>query len=281
MSSQGALYIVATPIGNLEDITLRALRVLEQVDWIAAEDTRHTRKLLTHYGLKTKCLSYREQNHSVALKKILGLLDEGRQLALVSDAGMPGISDPGRALVAEAVQSGFRVIPIPGPCAAVCALAASGLSTERFLFMGFLPRKIGELKRCLHELVNEPGTLVFYESPMRIGKTLEIMSEVFGSARRAVLTRELTKIHEEFRAATLGELTEAGRGPIKGEVTLLVEGNRAKRLHIGSEIKSLMNVLRAGRSLPPGQIAGMLASITGLERNTLYRILIESSDDVN
>lgn len=275
----GLLYIVATPIGNLDDITLRAIRILKGVDWIAAEDTRHTRKLLTHHGIQAKWLSYREQNHQVAAKRLLDLLNEGSCVALVSDAGMPGISDPGGKLVQTAVQDGIRVVPIPGPCAAVAALAAAGLATDRFLFKGFLPRKPGELKAALKELASEPGTLVFYESPKRVGKTLASMVEIFGPERKAVLARELTKLYETFHRATLGELADSYIQGAKGEVTLLVEGGEKNKIRLGGDMKVVIEALRRGQSLPPGEIARTIAGMTGLDRNTVYRMVMECSGE--
>lgn len=220
----GTLYIVATPIGNLEDITLRALRILKEVDLIACEDTRHTRKLLSHFQISTSLTSYFEHNKIVKGERLLSDLTEGKNIALVSDAGTPGISDPGYNLVKAAVERGIPVVPIPGPSAAVTALAASGLPTDRFLFIGFLPQKEGKKRRLLESLKEEPGTLIFYESPFRLKKTLSLMTEVMGN-RPVALAHELTKIHESFHRGRLGEeFMSSLPAIIKGEWVVLVEG---------------------------------------------------------
>lgn len=220
----GTLYIVATPLGNLEDITLRALRVLKEADLIACEDTRHTRKLLTHYGVATPTTSYFEHNKFTKGDWLIHRLEDGKNVALVSDAGTPGVSDPGYNLVAAAVERGIAVVPIPGPSAAVSALCASGLPTDRFLFVGFLPQKDGKKKRVLESLSQQPSTLIFYESPFRVKKTLRLMKVAFGD-RRCVLAHELTKVHEGFLRGTIGEILEKEERIVeKGEWILLVEG---------------------------------------------------------
>lgn len=219
----GTLYIVATPIGNLEDITLRAIRILKEVDVIACEDTRHTSKLLHHFEIQTTCTSYFEHNKLTKGDFLIRQLLEGKNIALVSDAGTPAISDPGYNLVRDAIEKGISVIPIPGPSAAIAALACSGLPTDQFLFAGFLPQKEGKKKKFLESLKSEEGTLIFYESPFRVRKTLKLMVEVFGD-RHAVLAHELTKIHESFLRGLLSEL--AGREFVeKGEWVILVGGS--------------------------------------------------------
>ncbi|MDO8461562.1 MAG: 16S rRNA (cytidine(1402)-2'-O)-methyltransferase [Deltaproteobacteria bacterium] len=222
----GILYIVATPIGNLEDITLRALRILKEVDLIACEDTRHTLKLLNHFEIKKPLVSYFEHNQVRRTPQIVAELGKGRNVALVSDAGTPAISDPGFPLVREAIAQGVTVVPIPGPSAVIAALSAAGLPTDSFQFIGFLPPKSGRRHNLLESFKEEEATLVIYESPHRILKTLEEASQVFGQ-RPAVLARELTKIYEEFMRGTLWELLERVRqSPPKGEMVLLIAGKR-------------------------------------------------------
>lgn len=221
----GTLYIVATPIGNLEDITHRAVRILKEADLIACEDTRHTRKLLSHFGIETPTTSYYEHNKFSKGDVLLRALDEGKNVALVSDAGTPGISDPGYNLVAAAVEKGIAVVPIPGPSAAVAALCASGLPTDRFLFVGFLPQKDGKKRRVLESVARQPSTLIFYESPFRVTKTLHLMKEVFGGDRRCVLAHELTKVYEGFFRGTIDDILARDSELIaKGEWIVLIEG---------------------------------------------------------
>jgi 16S rRNA (cytidine1402-2'-O)-methyltransferase len=221
----GCLYLVATPIGHLEDITLRALRVLKEADIIACEDTRQTRKLLTHYGIRKRLVSYHEHNEITRAAELVLELEQGAQVALVSDAGMPLISDPGHHLLAMCRRHHVPVVPIPGPTAVVAALAASGLPTDSFLFRGFLPAKAGERRRALVELAalgRQAGTLVFYEAPHRLLDTLADMAAILGN-RQAVVAREVTKIHEEFLGGSLEEiLVHFDRHPPRGEITLLV-----------------------------------------------------------
>ncbi|MBI1908827.1 MAG: 16S rRNA (cytidine(1402)-2'-O)-methyltransferase [Deltaproteobacteria bacterium] len=222
----GTLYIVATPIGNLEDITFRAVRILKEVDLVACEDTRHTVKLLNHLQIKKQLWSYFEHNEMTRIPQILGEIEKGKSVALVSDAGTPGISDPGFPLIREAVARGIRIVSIPGPSAVIASLSASGLPTDSFLFVGFLPQKAGRRKTLLESLKDEEATLVFYESPYRIVKTLEEALSIF-SERPACLARELSKIHEEFVRGTVRELCSAVReDPPKGEMVLLIAGKR-------------------------------------------------------
>jgi 16S rRNA (cytidine1402-2'-O)-methyltransferase len=219
----GTLYLVATPIGNLEDITLRALRVLKEADLIACEDTRQTRKLLDHYGIDKPAVSYHEHNEAERAKELAGRLMAGSNIALVSDAGMPLVSDPGYRLVQEAIAAGAKVEPVPGPSALLAALAASGLPTDAFHFGGFLPPKTGQRRRILEALGREEATLIFYEAPHRILETLEAVEEALGP-RRVVVARELTKVHEEFLRGTAAEVRAvlAERATVKGEITLLI-----------------------------------------------------------
>ncbi len=224
------LYLVATPIGNLEDITLRALRVLKSASCIACEDTRQTQKLLNHFGIQTPTTSYHEHNEAEKASELTQELNQGARIAVVSDAGLPGISDPGMVLVRAAIDAGIPVYPIPGANAALSALVASGLSTESFLYTGFLPAKSGARKAKLEQLSKlvaegETLTLIFYEAPHRILETLEDVARVWGPECRVVVAREVTKLHEEFLRGAASEVREelAGRERVRGEFTLLVE----------------------------------------------------------
>lgn len=219
------LYVVATPIGNLEDITLRAIRILSAVDLIAAEDTRHTARLLAHHRIGTPMISCHEHNEHRRAAELIAKIRTGAAVALVSDAGTPSVSDPGYRLVRMAIEQGVAVFPIPGVSAAITALCASGLPTDAFLFQGFAPKKKGRRLDLLKRLENEPRTLVFYDSPRRVATLVAEVHAVMGD-RQAVLARELTKLHEEFIRGTLSEITAAlaNRPPLKGECTLLVNG---------------------------------------------------------
>lgn len=223
-AQQGVLYIVATPIGNLEDITLRALRVLKEVDTIAAEDTRHTQKLLARHDLHTPLTSYHDFNKETKAAVLLARLREGASIALVCDAGTPTISDPGYFLINRCIEAGVTVAPIPGPSAVMGALSASGLPTDRFHFEGFLPKPAGRLAKRLAALRHHPETIVLFESPHRLLKTLTAVHGAWGN-RPAVIARELTKLHEEFLRGTLQDLiAELTRRPRRGEVTVLIGG---------------------------------------------------------
>jgi 16S rRNA (cytidine1402-2'-O)-methyltransferase len=218
----GCLYLVATPIGNLEDITMRAIRILKEADLIACEDTRQTQKLLSHYGIRKEMVSYHEHNELTRSPELVIELEQGAQIALVSDAGTPGISDPGHRLVTLCLRHHIPVVPIPGPSALVAALAASGLPTEEFLFVGFLPARAGARRKALEALKTESRTLIFYEAPHRVVETLADASEILG-ARPAVIAREVTKIHEEFLRGPLADLLESARKRApRGEITLLI-----------------------------------------------------------
>src|SRR2546427_1490594 len=224
-SLEPGLYLVATPIGNLEDITLRAIRVLKQADVIACEDTRQTQKLLNHYGIATRTISYHEHNEASRAAELICELEKGRRIAVVSDAGMPGISDPGFRLVSLAIERGLPVVPIPGPVAFIAALVASGLPNDLFSFRGFLPAKSGARRQELEKILRSKEIQVFYEAPHRIRETLADVVEVFGPDRPVVVARELTKIHEEFLRGSAQEvaLTLDTRGEIKGEITLVID----------------------------------------------------------
>ena len=227
---KGTLYIVSTPIGNLEDITLRALRILKEVDLIAAEDTRHTLLLLRHFGIQKPLTSYFEGNELKKREWILSRLNQGDRIALVSDAGTPGISDPGFRLIRIAIENQVPIIPVPGPSAAITALSVSGLPTDAFLFKGFLPHKSKKRRDLLKELENARETIIFYESPHRISETLRDILEILGD-REIVLTRELTKIHEEILRGRVNEVqTKIVERQLKGEITLVVEGKTRKKV---------------------------------------------------
>src|ERR1700752_2037996 len=224
MPHGACLYVVATPIGNLEDITFRAVRVLKEVDLIACEDTRQTRKLLEHYDIQTRTVSYHEHNEMTRAAELIVNLEQGGRLALVSDAGMPSISDPGHRLITLAIRHHVPVIPIPGASAFVAALVASGLPTDSFKFNGFLPAKRGERRTLLEGIATSPRTQVFYEAPHRVLESLEDIVEVLGPDRHVVIAREVTKVHEEFLRGRAVEILETlkSRGEVKGEITLLI-----------------------------------------------------------
>ncbi|MFH1077129.1 MAG: 16S rRNA (cytidine(1402)-2'-O)-methyltransferase [Pseudomonadota bacterium] len=222
----GTLFVVATPIGNLEDITLRGLRILNEVGLIAAEDTRHTRNLLTRYAIKTPLISCHEHNIEKVTPKLISRLDKGISIALTSDAGTPLVSDPGYYLVRSAIDAGITVVPVPGACAAIAALSVSGLPLDSFLFLGFLPRKKARKSELLRSLKEDPRTFILYESPVRFISSLKEIVEVIGD-RKAIVARELTKCHEEILRGKISELLAIlkDRGVVKGECTLVVEGN--------------------------------------------------------
>ena len=240
---KGTLYIVSTPIGNLEDITLRALRVLKEVDVIAAEDTRHSSKLLSHFGIAKPLISYWGEKEKVKSEDVLERLRVGQSVALISDAGTPGISDPGGVLIEKAVEEGISVVPVPGPSALIAALSISGLPMKEFSFVGFLPPKKGQRQKYLRELSLEKRTLVFYEAPHRVLETIEDMAEILVD-RRAALVKEITKIHEEVLRGNLGEILELlSERTIMGEYVVIVEGRREGAISLDealSEVKSLM-----------------------------------------
>src|SRR5262245_29302448 len=220
----GTLYLVATPIGNLADITHRAIQVLKDVDLIACEDTRHTQKLLNHYGISTKTISYHEHNEQQRARQLVDLLKQGSSIAVVSDAGTPAISDPGFRLVRAAIEIDTRVVPVPGPSALISALIAAGLPTDEFFFAGFLPARSTQRRVRLNELKSIPGTLIFYEAPHRLDSTLKDAYEVLGE-REAVVARELTKLHEEIKRGRLSELANhyANEQSARGEIVVLID----------------------------------------------------------
>ncbi len=241
-----SLYLVATPIGNLEDITLRALRVLKEVDLIACEDTRQTLKLLSHYGIQTRLVSYHEHNEMTKAAELVVDLEGGAKIALVTDAGMPGISDPGFRLIALAIRHHVPVVAIPGASAVLAALVASGLPTDSFRFSGFLPSKSGQRRKLLESVKDSPRTQVFYEAPHRLLETLEDVIAILGSDRHIVVAREVTKIHEEFLRGRAGEILEQfkTRGGVKGEITLLLAKAESRELTAESSVVSVAQRVR-------------------------------------
>jgi 16S rRNA (cytidine1402-2'-O)-methyltransferase len=273
----GTLYVVATPIGNLEDITLRALRVLREVPLIAAEDTRHTRKLLNHFGIATRAVSYHQHSPTARVTAIVAALAEG-DVALVTDAGMPGISDPGQPLVAAALAAGYPVVSVPGPTAVIAALAASGLPSDQFTFLGFLPRRGVERRAALRSVCALSHTLICYEAPHRLLACLDDLVAVLGD-RPAALARELTKLHEEVRRGSLAELraaVEAGGGP-RGEYTVLIAGapvsagpSPAPEVTVRERLGAL---LAGGASTRDA--ARTVADELGVPRREAYRLALE------
>ena len=274
---KGALYVVATPIGNLGDLSHRAIEVLHGVTVIAAEDTRHTRRLLQQYEISTDCLALHEHNESKVTASLLLRMQQGDSIALVSDAGTPLLSDPGYHLVREATTVGLRVIPVPGPSAIMAALSAAGLPTDRFCFEGFLPNKSVARCRRLDALRQVPVTLVFFEAPHRILATLADMRSIFGADRQAVMARELTKTFETFLRGSLEEIYQQVNGDQnqqKGEIVMMVHGARpVERSELDPETERVLNTLL--RDLPVKQAAALTAEITGVKKNLLYQQAIK------
>jgi 16S rRNA (cytidine1402-2'-O)-methyltransferase len=271
----GTLYVVATPIGNLDDISLRAIRILREVDRIACEDTRQTRKLLDRHGISKPLVSYHEHNEQARAEELLRELAAGKNIALVSDAGTPLIADPGYRLVAQARAQGITVSPIPGASAVLTALSASGLPTDAFFFGGFLPAKKTQRRKILEEMKRYPATLVFYETPHRILEALNDIAEVLGP-RRVTLARELTKIHEEFLAGEPSELREAlGKRPsIKGEITLVIGKAEALAAADATPIEAAFDkLLEAG--VPRMEAMKTVARERGLSKREVYHVLNE------
>lgn len=280
--SGGTLYVVATPIGNLDDLSPRATRTLASVDVVAAEDTRHSGRLLSHLGIQKRMIAFHDHNEKDRAAGILAELQAGRDVALISDAGTPLISDPGYVLVREARVAGHRVSPIPGPCALVTALSAAGLPTDRFLYVGFLPAKRSGRKASLDLLSSEVATLVFYESPHRILESVRDIAEVLGSEREIVLGREITKTFETFYSGSVAEvLAELERDPhgSRGEFVVMVRGAMAQA---GNNKEATMDVDRVLRvllaELPVKKVAKMASELTGLSKNELYQRALALKD---
>ena len=272
---ESGLYVVATPIGNFGDMSQRAVDVLRQVDLIAAEDTRHSRRLLQHFGIETPLMAYHDHSDERALRRIIGCFEADESVALVSDAGTPLVSDPGYRLVRSVQDEGHKVFPIPGACAAVAALSATGLPTDRFLFEGFLPAKRGARENRLRALRTESATLIFYEAPHRIVDTLEALVEVFGPVREAALAREVTKLYETIRRLPLSALAQFVRednNQQKGEIVLLVAGASARESQLDTDVASLL--VRLAQELPAKRAAAVVAEHTGLRKKQLYDYLL-------
>lgn len=270
----GTLYIVATPLGNLEDITYRAVRTLKEAGLIVAEDTRRSRKLLTHFGLNTRMLSYREQNHKKISPAIFKALDDGIDVALVTDAGTPVVSDPGASLVREAVERSISVVPIPGPSAVAAALSASGISGDSYLFVGFLPSKKKARRDSLKKLAERDHTLVFFEAPHRLADALQDAAELLGE-RNAVICREMTKLNEEFVRGALSGLAARIAGldnGVKGEITVIVEGGLPFDERAMSD-EELAAIIRRDER-PVKEIVADLSGCTTMKRSDLYKFVI-------
>jgi 16S rRNA (cytidine1402-2'-O)-methyltransferase len=267
----GKLYLVATPIGNLEDISARALRLLREAACIAAEDTRTTGKLLAHYGIRTPMIPYHEHNKLVRLANVLGRLAEG-DLALVSDAGTPGLNDPGYELVRAALAAGFEVCPVPGPCAPIAALTGSGLPTDAFIYLGYLPRKSAQRKALLAELAREPRTLIALETPHRLMESLEDIQAVLGDRPLAV-ARELTKLHEEFVRGSAGEACRHFHAhPPLGEITLVIGGAVELTRWTEEEVRSALR-REAKRNRPAAELAEEIAALSGWNKRDVYKLI--------
>lgn len=277
-SSGGTLYVVATPIGNLEDISARALRILREVSLIAAEDTRHSARLMAHFGIGTPLAACHEHNERSEEGRFLGVLGDGKDVALISDAGTPLISDPGYHLVRQARAAGVNVVPVPGACALIAALSAAGLPSDRFIFEGFLPAKQAGRRARLEQVKEEPRTLIFYEAPHRILECLEDMEAVFGGDRPALLARELTKTFETLKGLPLAELRAFVAGDSnqqRGECVVLVGGWSAPEGEqaISAEAQRVLDLLLA--ELPLKRAAALAAEITGVRKNLLYQLALE------
>ena len=277
-----ALYLVATPIGNLEDITVRAVRVLKEVDLVACEDTRQTQKLLNHYGIATRTVSYHEHNEMTRAAELVKEMHEGASVALVTDAGMPGISDPGYRLISLAIRHHLPVVPIPGASAFLAALVASGLPTDSFRFSGFLPGKRGERRAALEAIRTSPRTQIFYEAPHRIIEALSDVVEVLGNARHVVIAREVTKVHEEFLRGRAGEILEAlkARDGVKGEITLLIgkadEAESQAAAVPGMSVRQRVEQIRAEEKVDEKAALKKVAKEREISKSEAYRELQRS-----
>jgi len=264
----GTLYIVSTPIGNLDDITLRALKVLKDVDVIAAEDTRHSRKLLTHFGISKRLISYWGEKEKAKSEEVLRLLHEGKDVALVSDSGTPGISDPGEVLIKKAIESSISLVPVPGPSAVITAIVVSGLSTKEFVFLGFVPPKKGERKRFLEKAAVEKRTAVFYESPHRLLDCLDDLNEIIPDRNMAVC-HEMTKLHESVARGTVCDVLESMvEAKIAGEYVLVIEGAPEEKVSIEKALIELKEMM--GEGAGRNEAAKAIASKYGLSKKELY-----------
>ena len=274
-NQSGTLYVVATPIGNLADMVPRAVQTLQSVSVIACEDTRHSKKLLEHFSIDTPCIAYHDHTDQRSTNKILTRLGGGEDVALISDAGTPLISDPGYRLVAQARSQGVSVIPIPGACAAISALSVSGLPTDKFRFVGFLAAKTAQRKNVLETLKSVPDTLVFYEAPHRICATLKDLMDVFGSDRIAFMAREITKTFETYIYGTIGELFEkvsADSNQQRGEIVLVLAGNVVSNDSLSADAEKILKLLI--KELPLAKAASLAAKITGGDKKQLYQLAL-------
>jgi len=277
-NSPGTLYIVATPIGNLEDMTFRAIRTLKEVDLIAAEDTRHSRKLLTHYGIATRMTPYHDHNEQLKTDYLLEQLLAGQNIAIITDAGTPCIADPGYRIAKAAAEQGIRTVPIPGASAIVAALSASGLPSDRFAFEGFLPPKQGKRKSRLTELKADSRVIIFYEAPHRLAVTLADMAEVLGT-RQVVVARELTKIHEEFRYGTPAELLEHfAKQPAKGEIVILVSPAAETDHKAEYDLEAMLRNYLLKEGLSVKDAAARASAESGRPRSETYAISLAIKD---
>jgi 16S rRNA (cytidine1402-2'-O)-methyltransferase len=280
--TSGCLYLVATPIGNLEDITLRALRILKEADQIACEDTRHTQKLLTHYDIHKSLVSYHEHNELTRSPELVLAMEQGAKIALVSDAGMPLVSDPGHRLVTLCLGHRIPVVPIPGPSALLAALSASGLPNENFLFVGFLPARSGERRRALERLRIEDRTMIFYEAPHRVAECVADAREVLGN-RSACIAREITKVHEEFRRGKLSELSSSlDERPARGEITLLIgpeeAGDVRTRANSTQSLADRVEELIRQAKLDRKEALKLAAKERGLTRRAAYDEIVSAKE---
>ncbi len=266
------LYVVATPIGNLADMVPRAVEVLQGVDVIAAEDTRHSSRLLSHFAIETSLVAYHDHTDLRQVMALVQRLQSGESIALISDAGTPLVSDPGYRLVREARQANIRVVPVPGACAMIAALSASGLPSDRFSFEGFLPPKTGQRCNRLQPLINDERTLIFYEAPHRIEASLADMASVFGDDREAVIAREITKTFETIKGGNLSELqafVAADPNQRKGEMVVMVRGAEKAEQQLDASVERMMNILMKELSLK--QSSNLVAEITGVKKKVLYQ----------
>jgi 16S rRNA (cytidine1402-2'-O)-methyltransferase len=270
----GTLYVVATPIGNLEDITYRAVRVLKEADLIACEDTRHTAKLLQHYGIDKPTVSYHEHNEATRAEELVAKLEQGLNVAQVSDAGMPGISDPGYRVIRLAIERGIPVVPVPGASAVVAALAASGLPTDSFQFLGFLPARSGERRTLLESVRDAQQTTVVYEAPHRIAETMKDIVELLGAERPVVLARELTKVHEEYIRGNAGKILQrVQKHELKGEMTLLIGKGAGKEAQAAKDFAHRLGEIMSEQKLDENAALKALAKERGISKSEAYREL--------
>lgn len=280
-TGSGKIYVVATPIGNLGDMTTRAIEVLNSVDLILAEDTRHSMPLLRHFQIQTQCQAFHEHNEKSVAESVCERVRQGESVAIISDAGVPLISDPGFPLVRMAHEYKLPVVTIPGACAAISAISVAGLATDRFSFEGFLPSKAGTKRKVLETLLDEPRTMIFYESPRRVIETLRIMVELFGEDRQAVLARELTKLFETVHKAPLRELlefVESDSNQVKGEIVLLLEGIQKEATDEDeAELKRILSILLEEVSVK--QAVSIAMKLKGLKRNQVYPLALKLKEE--